>query len=135
MFSKPAMARSIPHSISSSRKAGLQRTGGRAKTTAAPNSIHSRGWAAGISNVKRRTGSASRRPFRTWPRWRREMRFERWFCSIPLRLRSRFRRDAVESELDEEMQFQIEQKIQQYIPAGLTAEDARHRALRAIDAL
>jgi len=63
------------------------------------------------------------------------MRFEHWFYSIPLRLRSLFRRNAVESELDEEMQFHIEQKIQQYVAAGLTPEDARHSALRDIDGL
>jgi putative ABC transport system permease protein len=63
------------------------------------------------------------------------MRFERWIYSIPLRLRSLFRRDDVERELDEELQFHLEQKTQQYVAAGLALEDARRRALRDIDGL
>jgi len=40
------------------------------------------------------------------------MRFERWLYSLPLRVRSLFRRNAVERELDEELQFHLEQKTQ-----------------------
>ncbi len=36
------------------------------------------------------------------------MRVERWRYTIPLRLRSLFRRDRVESELDEELRFHVE---------------------------
>jgi hypothetical protein len=63
------------------------------------------------------------------------MRFERWVYSIPLRLRSLFRRDAVERELDDELQFHLEQKTQYYFAAGLNAEEARRNALRDIDGL
>src|SRR5882762_2518172 len=63
------------------------------------------------------------------------MRFERWLYLIPLRLRSLFRRNAVERELDEELQFHLEQKTQHYIAAGLGAEEARRKALRDIDGL
>ena len=63
------------------------------------------------------------------------MRFERWIYSIPLRLRSLFRRDTVEHELDEELQFHLEQKTQHYVTSGLSVEDARREALRDIDGL
>jgi putative ABC transport system permease protein len=46
-----------------------------------------------------------------------------------------FRRDDVEQELDDELQFHIEQKTQQYAATGLTLEDARRKALRDIDGL
>src|SRR5216684_3875325 len=63
------------------------------------------------------------------------MRFERWLYLIPLRLRSLFRRNAVERELDDELQFHLEQKTQHYVAAGLRAEEARRKALRDIDGL
>src|SRR5882762_2205226 len=63
------------------------------------------------------------------------MRFERWLYLIPLRLRSLFRRSAVERELDEELQFHQEQKTQHYIATGLGAEEARHKAFRDMDGL
>jgi len=63
------------------------------------------------------------------------MRFERWLYSIPLRLRSLFRREAVERELDDELQFHLEQKTQQYLAAGLSAEETRRKALRDIEGL
>jgi len=63
------------------------------------------------------------------------MRFERWLYSIPLRIRSLLRRNAVERELDDELQYHLEQKTQHYIAAGLGAEEARRKALRDIDGL
>ena len=63
------------------------------------------------------------------------MRFEHWLYSIPLRLRSLFRRDAVERELDDELRFHLEQKTQHYVAAGLSAEEARRKALRDIEGL
>jgi predicted permease len=63
------------------------------------------------------------------------MRFERWIYSIPLRIRSLFHRDTVEHELDDELQFHLEQKTQHYVASGLSVEDARRKALRDIDGL
>jgi putative ABC transport system permease protein len=63
------------------------------------------------------------------------MRFERWLYSTPLRVRSLFQRDTVERELDDELQFHLEQKTQQYIASGLASEEARRKALRDIDGL
>jgi predicted permease len=63
------------------------------------------------------------------------VRFQHWFYSLPLRLRSLFRRQQVEQELLEELEYHIERKIEQYIAQGLTAEQARQAALRAMDSL
>jgi predicted permease len=54
----------------------------------------------------------------------------RWLGTLPLRLRSLFRRDQVERELSDELQHHLEQKTQQYIAAGLGAEEARRKARR-----
>jgi len=63
------------------------------------------------------------------------MRFEHWLYSIPLRLRSLFRRSDVEQELEEELKLHLEQKTQHYVAAGLTPGDARRSALRDMDGL
>jgi predicted permease len=63
------------------------------------------------------------------------MRLERWWFTAPLRLRSILRRRRVERELDEELHFHLEQKIGEGIAAGLSPEEARYRALRAMGGL
>ncbi len=63
------------------------------------------------------------------------MRFEHWFYTLPLRLRSLFRRRKVEEELSEELEYHIEQKTEQYIAQGMDAEQARRTALRDMDGL
>src|SRR5919108_6134955 len=60
------------------------------------------------------------------------MRIKRWFYTIPLRLRSLFRRRQVEQELDEELRYHLEQQIEEYIAKGMTEEEARYAALRAL---
>src|ERR1700722_15129165 len=40
------------------------------------------------------------------------------------RIRSLFRRDAIEHELDEELQFHIDQQVEKNFRAGLTREEA-----------
>ena len=44
-----------------------------------------------------------------------------------LRLRSLFRRSAVEQELDEELRFHIDQQLESYLRQGLSQEEARRR--------
>src|ERR1700722_3002031 len=44
------------------------------------------------------------------------------------RLRSLFKRSAVEGELDEELQFHFEQQVQKHVRSGLTREEAMRRA-------
>lgn len=63
------------------------------------------------------------------------MRVEHWFYTIPLRLRSLFRRRHVEQELDEELRYHLEQKTGRYIAEGMSAQDARLAALRDMDGL
>src|SRR5262245_36101500 len=60
------------------------------------------------------------------------MRLKHWFYIIPLRLRSIFRRRQVEQELDEELQYHIERQIEENIAKGMTPEEARHTAVRAM---
>jgi predicted permease len=60
---------------------------------------------------------------------------QKWIYAVPLRLRSIFRRSRVESELDEELRFHLEQRIEYEIAAGRTPEQARYAALRAMDGM
>ena len=63
------------------------------------------------------------------------MRMEHWWFTAPLRLRSILRGGRVERELDEELQFHLEHKIEEGIANGLSADEARYAALRAMDGL
>ena len=58
------------------------------------------------------------------------MRLEHWIYTLPLRVRSLFRRRQVEQELDEEMAYHLEQRAREFVDKGLSAEDARLAALR-----
>src|SRR5215813_2348435 len=60
------------------------------------------------------------------------MRLKHWFYTVPLRLRSLFRRAQVEQELDEELRYHIERQIEEHISKGMTEEEARYAALRAM---
>ncbi len=63
------------------------------------------------------------------------MRPQHWLYTIPLRLRSLFRRRRVEQELNEELQFHLERKIEEGIAKGLSPTEARYAAMRAMDGL
>ncbi len=63
------------------------------------------------------------------------MRMEHWWFTARLRLRSILRRGRVERELDEELQFHLEHKIEEGIAAGLAPDEARYRAMRAMGGL
>ena len=63
------------------------------------------------------------------------MRMEQWFYAVPLRLRSLFRRQRVELELNEELQYHLERKTEEYLAQGLTPEESRQAAVRAMDGL
>nr|HEV7954340.1 ABC transporter permease [Candidatus Acidoferrales bacterium] len=58
------------------------------------------------------------------------MRPQHWLYTIPLRVRSLFKRSAADSDLDEELQFHIDQKTHGFISKGLSEKDARYAALR-----
>jgi len=62
------------------------------------------------------------------------MRLKHLSYVLPLRLRSLFRRNQVEKELDEEMQYHLDRQIGEHIARGMSPEDAKSAALRALAA-
>src|SRR5215813_5191843 len=60
------------------------------------------------------------------------MRVARLLYIMRLRLRSLFRRNQAEQDLDEELLDHIEQQIQHYTAKGLSLKEARYRAMRAM---
>src|SRR5438067_13060547 len=58
-----------------------------------------------------------------------------WRFTVPLRLRSLFRRDCVEQELDEELRFHVEGRIAMEIAAGRSPDEARVIVMREIGGL
>src|SRR5262245_58558801 len=60
------------------------------------------------------------------------MRRPHWIYTIRLHLRSLFRRTQIEQELDEELRYHLERQIDENIAKGMTPEEARYAALRAM---
>lgn len=60
------------------------------------------------------------------------MRPERWVYTIPLRLRSLFRREQADLELDEELRDHVERRAAENVARGLDPEEARRQALLEI---
>jgi putative ABC transport system permease protein len=54
----------------------------------------------------------------------------RWLKSTSHRIRSLFRKNVVERELDQELRFHLERQIAENVAAGMTPEEARRRATR-----
>jgi len=63
------------------------------------------------------------------------MRIEHWLYTLPLRLRSIFRRRQVERELEEELQFHLDRKVEEGLDRGLSPEEANRRARLALRGL
>jgi predicted permease len=57
------------------------------------------------------------------------MRPGRWIYAMRMRLRSLFRREGVDRELDEELEYHVEMKTEENIAKGMTREQARRAAL------
>jgi predicted permease len=57
------------------------------------------------------------------------MRPEHWLYTIPLRLRSLFRRDRIDHDLDDELRDHIARKTEDYVAKGLPPTEARRQAL------
>ncbi len=57
------------------------------------------------------------------------MRPEHWLYTIPLRLRSLFRRRQADRELDDELRDHVERKAEEYVAKGLPLKEARRQAL------
>src|SRR5690242_3175765 len=54
----------------------------------------------------------------------------RWIYKLPLRLRSLFRKQRVESELSDELRFHLGKLMEGNVANGMSAEEARYAALR-----
>jgi macrolide transport system ATP-binding/permease protein len=63
------------------------------------------------------------------------MRMEHWWFTAPLKLKSILFSRKAEHELDEELKFHLERKIEEGIANGLSPKEARYAAMRAIDGL
>ncbi|HEV2224920.1 MAG TPA: ABC transporter permease [Candidatus Acidoferrales bacterium] len=57
------------------------------------------------------------------------MRTAHWLYTIPLRLRSLFRRRDADRELDDELRDHLERKTEEYVAKGLPLKEARRQAL------
>src|SRR5690349_13778246 len=55
------------------------------------------------------------------------MRPEHWLYTIPLRLRSLFRRAEADQELDDELRDHLERATEEYIAKGMAPQEARRR--------
>jgi putative ABC transport system permease protein len=59
----------------------------------------------------------------------------RWLTQLRLTFRSVFRRERVDRELDEELQYHLQRETDQALNAGLPPEEARYAARRAMGAI
>src|SRR5581483_10764745 len=57
----------------------------------------------------------------------------RWFRKSRLRLQALFSRSRVESELEDELHDYLDREIERQIAAGISADEARNRALRSLN--
>jgi predicted permease len=55
------------------------------------------------------------------------MRPEHWLYTIPLRLRSLFRRAQADQQLDDELRDHLERKTEEYVAKGMSPQEARRR--------
>jgi hypothetical protein len=58
------------------------------------------------------------------------MRLEQWIYTLPLRLRSLFRRPQADQDLDEEIRDHLERRTADFVAKGLSPEEARYAAQR-----
>src|SRR6266702_4227877 len=56
----------------------------------------------------------------------------RWYYKLPLRLRSIFHKNRAELDLSEELQFHLQNQIDEYVAQGMNPKEARHTALRSL---
>jgi macrolide transport system ATP-binding/permease protein len=57
----------------------------------------------------------------------------RWRYKLPLRLRSLFHKEKAELDLSEELQFHLQNQIDEYIAAGMDAQEARRAAFKSLE--
>jgi hypothetical protein len=56
----------------------------------------------------------------------------RWHHRLKLRLRSLLRRSKADQELNDELQFHLQQQIEEYMGCGMSMKEARYAALRSL---
>ena len=56
----------------------------------------------------------------------------RWYYKLPLRLRSLFLKNKAELDLREELQFHLQNQIDEYVAQGMNPQEARRAALRSL---
>src|SRR5689334_21154716 len=56
----------------------------------------------------------------------------RWYYKFPLRLRSLFRREDAEQDLDEEIRFHLQALIDRYVAQGMNPQAARRAAVHEL---
>jgi macrolide transport system ATP-binding/permease protein len=56
----------------------------------------------------------------------------RWYYKLPLRLRSLFRKDKAELDLNEELQFHLQNQIDEFVARGMNPQEARRAALQSL---
>jgi hypothetical protein len=56
----------------------------------------------------------------------------RWYHKVPLRLRSLFHKKKADLDLSEELQFHVQNQIDEYVAQGMDPEEARHAAFRSL---
>jgi len=56
----------------------------------------------------------------------------RWYYKLPLRLRSIFHKNQAELDLSEELQFHLQNQIEEYVAQGMNRKEARHAAFRSL---
>ncbi len=59
----------------------------------------------------------------------------RWLYTLPLRMRSIFRRSQVERDLEDELQYYLDMKIEENLAKGMSSEEARRTAFIALGGL
>jgi putative ABC transport system permease protein len=56
----------------------------------------------------------------------------RWYYKLPLRLRSLFRKGKAELELSDELQFHLQNQIDDFVSQGMNPQEARRAALQSL---
>src|SRR6266853_1521551 len=56
----------------------------------------------------------------------------RWYYKLLLRLRSIFHKNRTELDLSDELQFHLQNQIDEYVAKGMNPKEARHAALRSL---
>src|SRR5262245_22789295 len=114
-----------------SSRAGSRQSGENQRITGAPGTIRSHALGRSTCASSRPTGTAFLLRL-TWC-WKHESGVAmRWHHKLPLRLRSIFRRNKADQELNDELQFHLQHQMDEYIARGMTPENARAAALRSL---